>query len=156
MTQMLKVDKAFSPCPIHDGDELFPNGIFEFNVTKILEHIENNPTAVDLAEIAVSDFCPEFSSIDKPHVESADISRPVVLVEVSPGHYNLIDGHHRMEKARRSGVGRISAYKLTVLQHIAFLTSKKAYLCYVEYWNSKVKQLRPLGKVEQERRTTTR
>jgi hypothetical protein len=143
MTQMLKVDEAFTPCPIHDGDELFPNGIFEFNVTKILEHIEKNPADVDLTEIEVSELCPQFSSIDESYVEPADISRPVVLVEVSPGHYNLIDGHHRMEKARRSGVGRIRAYKLKVLQHVAFLTSKKAYLCYVEYWNNKVKQLRP-------------
>ena len=156
MTQMLKVDKAFTPCPIRDGDELFPNGVFEFNVTKILEYIEKNATDVDFAEIAVSDFCPELSAINESHVESVDIFRPVVLAEISPGHYNLIDGHHRMEKARRSGVDRVNAYKLTVLQHIAFLTTEKAYLCYVEYWNSKVRQLRPVGKTEQQRCTTAR
>jgi hypothetical protein len=44
-----------------------------------------------------------------------------------------------MEKARRLGTNTISAFKLTVEQHIKFLTTEKAYLAYVEYWNSKLK-----------------
>jgi hypothetical protein len=90
-------------------------------------------------------------NIDLDSNQVSLISQPVVLAEVSPGHYNLIDGQHRVEKARRAGVGRIKAYKLTVLQHIAFLTSKKAYLCYVEYWNSKAEEIRLLGKADAER-----
>ena len=136
---MLKADTDFTPHPIHDGDELFANGLFEFNVTRILEHLENDPSDVDLVEVPMTDFFPEFSSVDESHVEFADISRPVLLAEVSPGHYNLIDGHHRVEKARRVGAGGILAYKLNVRQHMDFLTSKKAYLSYIEYWNSKLK-----------------
>ncbi len=139
MTQMLKAESSFTPCPIHDGDELFPNGIFEFNISRMLEYLEKSPHDVALVEVAVSDFFTEFSSVDESHVESVDISRPVVLAEISPGHYNLIDGHHRMKKARRVGATRMWAYKLTMPQHIAFLTSKKAYLSYVEYWNSKLR-----------------
>ena len=70
---------------------------------------------------------------------SVDISRPVLLAEISPGHYNLIDGNHRMEKARKMGINHILAYKLNVKQHIEFLTERKAYLSYVEYWNGKLK-----------------
>jgi hypothetical protein len=136
---MLNADINFAPCAVRDGDELFPNGIFEFNVTRILEYLENNPTDVDLSEVAVTDLFPEFSSVDESHVESVDISRPLLLAEISPGNYNLIDGHHRVEKARRLGVGKMLAYKMTVMQHITFLTSKNAYLSYIEYWNSKVK-----------------
>lgn len=44
-----------------------------------------------------------------------------------------------MEKARRMGKKRILAYKLDVEQHMKFLTDKKAYTVYVEYWNSKLK-----------------
>ena len=149
MSKMLKADTNFSPCPVREGDELFPNGIFEFNVTRILEHISNDPAEVDLEEIAVDDFEPEFSVLDQSHVDSVDISRPVVLVEISPGIYNLIDGHHRMAKARRLGIEKMRAYKLNVHQHIAFLTSKKAYLSYVEYRNGKLK-------AEQERCTASR
>ncbi|MFH1993046.1 MAG: hypothetical protein ABIK98_11700 [Pseudomonadota bacterium] len=145
LTQMLKADTGFTPCPIHDGDELFPNGIFVFNITRMLEHLKNNPDDVDLVEVALSDFCAEFSCIDESHVESVDISRPVVLAEISPGNYNLIDGNHRMEKARRVGASKMWAYKLKMHQHIVFLTSKKAYLSYVEYWNGKLKQLRRQG-----------
>ncbi|MFU8887920.1 MAG: hypothetical protein ACNA8N_04890 [Trueperaceae bacterium] len=33
----IQADPTFVPCPVGDGDELFPNGIFVFNVTRILE-----------------------------------------------------------------------------------------------------------------------
>jgi hypothetical protein len=37
------------------------------------------------------------------------------------------------------GFKTLVAYKLNVEQHIPFLTSKKAYLAYIEYWNSKLR-----------------
>ena len=142
MKQILKADTGFTPCPIQDGDELYPNGIFVFNITKMIAYLQNNPGNVALVEVAVTDFFPEFSCIDESHVESVDISRPVILAEISPGHFKLIDGNHRMEKARRIGTSNILAYKLDMHQHIAFLTSMKAYLSYIEYWNEKIKQIR--------------
>lgn len=142
MTQKMKADANFAPYPVFDEDELFPNGFFEFNISRLLDYLEINTTDADIVEIPVPKFDHEFSVLNESHVETVDISRPVVFAEISPGRYNLIDGHHRMEKARRHGVGTIRAYKLTVRQHIVFLTSKKAYLSYIEYWNDKVKQLR--------------
>ncbi len=138
--QKLKVNAGFTPSPVRDGDELFPNGIFVFNITRMLEHIQNNTAEISIAEMAVRDIYLGFSNLNEDHIESVDISRPVVFAEIAPGQYNLIDGHHRVEKARRLGKDTVRAYKLTVQQHIPFLTSKKAYLAYVEYWNDKVKQ----------------
>jgi hypothetical protein len=137
--ERLKANENFTPCPINEGDELYPNGIFVFNITKMIEHIKINSDEIDLVEVAVADFPKSFSSVNESHVDSVDISRPVLLAEISPGHYNLIDGNHRMEKARKKGISRILAYKLNVNQHIEFLTERKAYLSYVEYWNGKLK-----------------
>lgn len=138
LAKILKVDNNFIPCPAAAGDELFPNGIFEFNITKILEYIQNKLYDVTPEEVAVSDFIASFSSINEAHMGSVVISQPVILAEISPGRYNLIDGNHRMEKARRMGITSIPAYKLNVEQHMRFLTSKKAYVAYIEYWNSSV------------------
>lgn len=138
----LKVDANFVPCPVLDGDELFPNGIFEFNISRLLEYLESHATDADIEEVSVADFDHSFSVINEAHVETVDIARPVVFAEISPGRYNLIDGHHRMEKARRHGVKTVRAYKLTASRHVAFLTSEKAYLSYIDYWNDKVKQLK--------------
>ena len=137
--ERLKANENFTPCPINEGDELYPNGIFVFNITKLLEHIEKNPNEIDLVKVEIADFSRSFSSINESYVDSVDVSRPVLLAEISPGHYNLIDGNHRMEKARKKGISRILAYKLNVNQHIEFLTERKAYLSYVEYWNGKLK-----------------
>lgn len=137
--EKLKADYSFTSCPINKGDELFPNGIFVFNITKMLEYLKKNPNEVDLVEAEVGDFSKSFSSIDESHVDSVDVSQPVILAEIAPGYYNLIDGNHRMEKARRMGIRSILAYKLDVKQHLKFLTEKKAYLSYIEYWNGKCK-----------------
>ena len=106
----------------------------------MLEFIQLNPDNVTLEEVTVGDFFRGSSSINESHVDSVDISQPVILAEISPGQYNLIDGHHRMEKARRLKMKCISAYRLKAEQHIGFLTSKKGYLAYIDYWNGKLKE----------------
>ncbi len=50
-----------------------------------------------------------------------------------------------MEKARREGAAKITAYKLSVEQHIGFLTNHKAYVEYIDYWNGKCRLLRKEG-----------
>lgn len=148
-------DVDFTPCPVADGDELFPNGIFVFNVTKMNEYIQEYPDSITLEEVAVSDFPKDFSSVNESHVDFGDISKPVVLAEISPGRYSLIDGNHRMEKARRMGIDCVQAYKLNVAQHIRFLTTKRAYLAYIEYWNEKVKAMGKRGAKRNGRRART-
>jgi hypothetical protein len=140
LVKKLKVDNNFFPCPVATEDELFPNGIFVFNITKMIEYIHNKSEDFTLEEVAVSDFFGGFSSINESHMDSVEISQPVIMAEISPRQYNLIDGNHRMEKARRMGIKSLLAYKLNVDQHIIFLTSTKAYVTYIEYWNSKLKK----------------
>ena len=45
-------------------------------------------------------------------MDTVEITKPVVLAEISPTHYSLIDGNHRLVKAQRMGVQNIKAYKL--------------------------------------------
>jgi len=138
MAKMLNIDKKFAPCPMTDGDEMYPNGIFVFNITKMIAHIETMPDRMAREEIAVKDYYWGFSSLNETHLPTVDISRPVIIAEISPGRYELIDGHHRMERARRIGLESVLAYRMNVDQHIRFLTSMKAYTAYIEYWNSKL------------------
>jgi hypothetical protein len=136
LAKLLKVENDFNACPAYQGDELYVNGIFEFNITKMIEYIQKNSDHFILVEVKVADFFREFSSINASHVNSVDVSKPVIIAEIAPGRVNLIDGNHRMEKARRMGIKNLLAYKLNPAQHTRFLTSKKAYLAYIEYWNS--------------------
>ncbi|NSW91883.1 MAG: ParB N-terminal domain-containing protein [Firmicutes bacterium] len=76
--------------------------------------------------------------MNESYLDSVDLTTPVIIAEICPGMYNLIDGHHRIEKAYRIGLESIPAYKLKARQHIQFLTSTEAYHSYVEYWNSKI------------------
>jgi len=140
----LRRDKRFAPCTIGDDHELFANGIFEFNITRILEFLEADSVRYPVESITVSSI-PDLGGerLDEATVRSADLNRPVLLAEISPDRFNLIDGHHRIAKARREGVLSIPARRIRCPDHLAFLTSARAYECYVEYWNGKVKEMEP-------------
>jgi len=45
--ETLKIDDNFIPCPTQNGDELFPNGIFVFNITRMLEYIKLNSNEIN-------------------------------------------------------------------------------------------------------------
>jgi hypothetical protein len=135
----LDLDPHFRPCEPLEGEELYPNGIFEFNITRLLAYIGAGGRF--RAERALLDdipFAGKSEILNELAVVSADLTHPVILAEVSPGRYNLIDGHHRAAKARREGVPSIPAYRIHCPEHVAFLTSTRAYEAYVEYWNCKV------------------
>lgn len=140
----LRLDPRFQPCLAEPGDELYPNGIFEFNITRLLAfihaHTERFPTeVVELVDI------PDYgsSSLEETAIDAADPSRPIVLAEIAPDRYNVIDGNHRVAKARRVGLRSIPAHRLRCPEHVAFLTSTRAYEAYVEYWNSKLDDGKP-------------
>ena len=53
MPTRLEFDPAFLPCEAADGDEIFPNGLFEYNITRLMAYIEHSgrftpePVALD-------------------------------------------------------------------------------------------------------------
>ena len=140
----LKFRKKFQPCSVEEGEEMYPNGIFEFNITRLLAFIKVHPEQfpVELVPLEEIPCYGDSSRLNPETVSTADLSRPIVLAEISPGLYNVIDGNHRLGKARQDGVRTIAAYRVRCPQHVPFLTSITSYEKYVEYWNSKVKTLR--------------
>jgi hypothetical protein len=139
----LRLDKGFQPCPVEPGDEFYPNGIFEFNITRLLAFVQQHTDRFPVERVELSEF-PDYG--DSPHLNEeairlADLSRPILLAEISPGHYSVIDGNHRLAKARRQGAAAVPAYRLQCPTHVPFLTSAFAYEKYVEYWNDKVRTL---------------
>ncbi len=142
-TRKLKLNKKFEPLPVDEGDELFANGIFEFNVTALLAFIAGNPDRFPVTSVevkALSSNSPD--RLNEATIRSANVSVPVILAEISPGRFNVIDGNHRIERARRDGREAIMAHHVRAEQHLAFLTSVKAYEAYVRYWNEKIADAR--------------
>ena len=136
----LRLNRRFQACAAKPGDELYPNGIFEFNVTRLLAfiraHAERFP--IELVELTeMPDFGPG-EHLNEAAILASDLSRPILLAEITPGRYNVIDGHHRLARARREGLRRMPVHRVRCPEHLAFLTSARAYEKYVEYWNSKL------------------
>jgi hypothetical protein len=136
LNRKLKISKNFQPCPVDDGDEMYPNGIFNFNITKIAEFIQNQNITCE--EVLVRDYSRGSSKFKEEHLEAVDVAIPVIVAEISPGRYNVIDGNHRMEKARRLNREKVLAYKLSPEQHLQFLTTEKGYHAFIEFWNGKL------------------
>ena len=136
----LQLDRLFRPCAAEPGDELYPNGIFEFNVTRLLAVIRAHTQRFPIELIELTDI-PDYGAgekFDEATILASDLSRPLLLAEIAPGRYNVIDGHHRLTKARREGLYRMPVHRVRCPEHLFFLTSARAYEAYVEYWNSKL------------------
>jgi hypothetical protein len=140
--ERLDPDPCFQPCDAQEGDELYANGIFEFNITRLLAYI--GATGRFLAEPILLEeisYSGDSAGLSEQAIVASDPSRPVILAEIAPDRYNLIDGHHRVAKARRAGLPSVPAHRIRCPEHVAFLTSTRAYEAYVEYWNSKLEDV---------------
>ena len=138
---LLKVDGAFTPALVEDGEEFYPNGYFVFNITKMLRYIITHKDRFKISDISVPEYRRSMAIINEDHIDKVNIESPVILAEISPGKHNVIDGHHRIEKAYRMRKENIPGYILTPCQHMPFLTTVKVYHAYIEYWNNKVKEM---------------
>ena len=134
-----------------DRAEWFPVGVFSYNVSRIisdLEQFEKDPDAVrsfkasvikrdiNVAEAIRYNF--GLGNLEKSHILQADIERPLIYVELAPDSYNLIDGNHRLAKAKQLGVEVLSAFFIQSHEAIRYLSSEAEYCDYVDYWNGKV------------------
>ena len=138
-------DERFVPMPKVAGEEYFVNGIFEFNITQLIAYINDHPTEYAREKVALTDLGSfGIDRLDEQTISKADLEMPVVLAEISPGNYNLIDGRHRVARARRDECKFIWAFRLDARSHTKFLTSIRAYDAFVSYWNEKLAELRSL------------
>ena len=137
-TRKLKLDEHFIPCPEEENDELYPNGIFVFNITHLLAYLQSDESRISVSEAKVSDFPRYTDGIDQDYVDNTNLKKPVILAEIAPDRLNVIDGNHRMEKARKNIVATVPCYRVPPTVHTRFLTSHRAYEAYIEYWNDKL------------------
>ena len=135
----LRLDRRFCPCHVEPGDEFFANGIFEFNITRLFDFLQAHPKrfSIESLELANIPSFEDVSHLNKARVDTVDVLKSVLLAEISPGCYNLIDGQHRIARARGENLVQVAAYRVSCPDHVTFLTSAKAYESYVRYWNSK-------------------
>jgi len=139
----LKEISDFSPCKPVIGDEVLGGYPFKWNITKISTWINEHLSEVELSTVQVNPPSPgaDSENLDEEFIPKADLTRPVIIVRMRPEFFRLIDGNHRVAKARRLGVKELPAYYLTELQHRQFFTFKEADRMYVDYWNDKLKML---------------
>jgi hypothetical protein len=141
----------------NDGDEFYPNGIFEFHITRMIKYINQHQGEFEKVKIDVENYYRYFMNpdINQMYVEQADLERPVIFAEITPDRlyngypgigedyylrgYNLINGHHRIHKAYQLGIKMIWAWILPMEQHYQFMS--KGFEKYREYWNGKLSQV---------------
>jgi uncharacterized protein YdhG (YjbR/CyaY superfamily) len=150
----LTIPYPFVPkIPTQEGEESFPNGIFYFNITKMIADINEGAIACEVVDVPVAQW--KHLSLNKENevIESADHTRPIIVAEISPDKfgvypgvseqdwiqrgYVLIDGHHRLTKAIMHGFDSLKAYIVPMEYHVRYMY--KGYDKYVSYWNDKLK-----------------
>lgn len=139
-----------------DREEWFPNGIFNYNVSRLIKDLSvcetdrsNVPWLHEAtkASIPVKEILKYYSGwerLEEEHIAAAVLKRPLIFVELAPDSFNLIDGHHRIAKAIREGVDNLPAWMVGAHSAIRYLGREFEYCRYTEYWNSKIEEIRDL------------
>lgn len=139
-TRKIILDKHYTPLPTNEGDEIYPNGIFNFSISRILEHIAEGKIEAEKERINIKEWYKNHfrGSVNEAHLPTVDVSKPILQAEIRPGMYEIIDGHHRMEKACRDGIEFVDSFKLRGEQLLPFFADVRGYEAFVKYWNSKL------------------
>ena len=126
--------------PTYEGDEIYPNGIFNFSISRIIEHINSGELDAEKEKINVKEwFESHFRGfVKEEHLPNVDVTKPIIQAEIRPGMFDIIDGNHRIERAYRDGIEFIDSYKLTGEQLLPCFSDMRGYKAFVEYWNSKL------------------
>ena len=137
-----------------DRTEWFPNGIFHYNVSRMISDLQKHTETADdrkaflntviSAPVSVEEairYNYGVDGLEEKHVDAADLNRPLIFVELAPDCFNLADGNHRLAKAQKKQIKTLSAYFLTAHTAIRYLGSEDEYSHFVEYWNSKIEDI---------------
>jgi hypothetical protein len=89
------------------------NGMFEFNITRMLAFIEAHRAQFAQEPVPLSDL-PDYgdANLNEETIRAADLSRPILQAEISPGRFNVIDGYHRIARARREHASSLPGYRI--------------------------------------------
>ena len=81
----MKLLKNFEPLPPDDGDEFYPNGIFEFNITKLIHYISTNQDIFQAEQVIVSTI-PSYSTthLNEDTIMTADLAAPIIMAGTGP------------------------------------------------------------------------
>lgn len=134
----LPYDPDFTPCPCNQGDEIFSKGHLKLNITSIIKKIESGELVLTIEEINVKSwFLINFQhgTINEAHLSDVDMSKPIIMAEKKHGVFSVIDGNHRMARARRENLQFIPAFKIPGRELLPFFTEKEAYEKFLWEWN---------------------
>lgn len=140
----LKENPGFIACEPVAGDETLGGFPFRWNITRASAWIAEHLDEVELSVVQVRQPAAgaDSAELDEAFIPQADLSKPLIVVRMRPEIFRLIDGNHRVAKARRLGVTELPAYYLTEQQHRQFFTLAEADRMYVDYWNGKLEDLK--------------
>lgn len=94
----LRLDKTFQPCPAEPDDELYPNGIFEFNINELTAAYARN-----LASTAPIHSALMALSLSSLGLDAAGESFVACFLSAGPRQTGL--SRNQDDKARHVGMG---------------------------------------------------
>ncbi|WP_438315426.1 ParB N-terminal domain-containing protein [Sporosarcina sp. FA9] len=135
----LIVNENFKPYLAKSDDEVLGGFPFAWNISELEKWLGLHSDKVVCSTVKVSPTSLHMVTLTEAHIPTVDLSKPVIAVRNRPDMYRLIDGQHRVEKARRNGLAELPAYYINEIQHRQFFIHPKADQNYVDYYNEKFK-----------------
>lgn len=130
------MNTAYKSIGNEQGDEIFSDMFVTWNITKLLNCIENlqiEPRMIDKS--VYEQFIKPNQEVNESKVDHVDLSKPIIIIERYKNRHILIDGIHRVRKAKKNSIKSIPAYVLPFSVHIEFITNERDFKFIIEEYN---------------------
>jgi hypothetical protein len=121
--ESIKLNKFVERRPDRKDEQFFYFGIW-WNVSKMLEYIHQNgkkPVEFSMAQLAGAE---NMVDIDEEYALTVELSKPGIIIDLTPKHMLLVDGNHRFYRAKLEDRKTFLAYHLTLREQTHFITDK--------------------------------
>jgi len=135
--------KDYEPAWQTNDDEIFHFGALRWNVTKMKQWIKENVDSLDILDIPVEPWAVFIENVIRhreDHIDEVNIAEPLIAVEMLEDSIIVVDGAHRILKAKKLGIENLKTYFLPFDLQVQFLINEWEYEQAITMWNNDCEQ----------------
>lgn len=108
-----------------EGDEIFKSYGGTWNITKLQKYLERSSEyRYTLDKDFYEHLIRDDQTVDESKIDNVDLQVPIIVAQLNNHRYLLIDGIHRVRKAKKNNMECMHAYVVPFEIHVKFLKTR--------------------------------
>lgn len=123
--ESIRLNKFVERKPDRKDEQFFYFGVW-WNISEMIKYIEQTGKAVFQYSMSQLEGAGYMVDIDEDYAKTADLTKPGIIIQLTSKHILLVDGNHRLYRAKFEGKQTFNAYYLTLEEQTHFITDRES------------------------------